>query len=144
MIKLISGAAAIVAAAAVVAGCSTTRTVYAPPTSAAPPASSAPAAAAGATYASCLTILRKLNATGFTGNGPWANSGPNSGPADASAADGNMPDGTQVDCNLGSPDIPGYYPPQTAYGSNWYVDVFGATSTATVAGILGGQVGTSQ
>jgi hypothetical protein len=54
-----------------------------------------------------------------------------------------MPDGTQVQCHLGPPMIPGYYPPQTAYGNGWQVDVFGATTTATVAAILGGQVGTS-
>jgi hypothetical protein len=107
-----------------------------------PPATSAPAAQTRQ-YTSCLTILQKLHATGWTGNGPWADSGPNGGPADASEADGNMPDGTQVQCQLGPPMIPGYYPPQTAYGNGWEVDVFGATTTAQVAAILGGQVGTS-
>jgi hypothetical protein len=128
---------------ALAAGCGGAAATSSPP----PAATSAPAAFAPAAqtrqYTSCLTILRKLDAKGWTGNGPWADSGPNSGPADATEATGNLADGTQVDCQLGPPDIPGYYPPQTAYGNGWEVDVFGATTTATVAAILGGQAGTS-
>ena len=95
----------------------------------APPAAARP-------YTSCLTVLHLLNAK------VWAD-GPVPGAPNATEADGNMPDGTQVQCHLGPPTIPGYYPPQTAYGNGWQVDVFGATTTATVAAKLGGQVGTS-
>lgn len=131
--KILGSAAAIVAAAAVVAGCGTTHTVYAP---AAAPSATQSAPTSGpesdtAQYTSCPQILAKL------GTKP----DPSFQPSNASQADAYLTDGTQVDCTMGPPDAFGPPPAQTAYGDNWRVDVFGATSTATVAGILGGQVG---
>jgi hypothetical protein len=86
-------------------------------------------------YSTCVTVLQKLHAT------PWGST--TSDPATPTSADGKLADGTQVQCHIGPPFIPGYYPPQTAYGNGWQVDVFGATTTATVAAELGGTVGTS-
>jgi hypothetical protein len=83
-------------------------------------------------YDSCFTIMTKLHATrdesyaGLSGT--------------ASEDYAGMKDGTQVDCVIGNPNVLGPED-QTVSGPGWYVTVYGATTPAQVASILGGSVG---